>query len=70
VNGETLAKLYLELAHVVPPGTRTFREIKLEELLHLAIRLAERLVDDPENITDDDRALLQRLRSAVGWSAL
>lgn len=27
---ETLAKLYLELAHVVPEGTKTFRELELE----------------------------------------
>lgn len=27
---ETICKLYLELAHLVPPGTKTFRELELE----------------------------------------
>lgn len=39
---ETLSKLFLELAHVVPSGTKTFREMALEkEIERLRSILAE-----------------------------
>lgn len=39
---ETLSKLYLELAHVVPPETKNFRELAAEQAIKKALwQLAE-----------------------------
>lgn len=38
---ETLSKLYLELAHVVPEGTKTYREMALEEALKFLVNCCD-----------------------------
>ncbi len=40
---EILCKLFLELAHVVPEGTKTFRELELEREVEILRRQNEDL---------------------------
>lgn len=42
---ETLSKLYLELAHVVPPETKSFRDIENEREIDLLRKAVVRYCD-------------------------
>ena len=44
--GETLQRMYLELAHVIPPGCRSFRDIENENRIDLLERTLKQLLDE------------------------